>query len=105
MNAVILNLKQNHSFYQRYHAEKGTGLGERNSLHGLAPVGLFLETLGVRILSSRQVRLEGKNLFPWPVTIKYKGLTIVRAYDKSIVTFSNGENVTVTDTAPCVIEM
>ncbi len=105
MNAVIQNLKQNRSFYQRYHAEKGGGIGERNSLHGLAPVGLFLETLGVRILSPRQVRLEGKNLFPWPVTIKYKGLTIVRAHDRTVITFSNGENVTVTDIAPCVVEM
>jgi hypothetical protein len=85
MNAVIQNLKQNRSFYQRYHAERGVGIGERNSLHGLAPVGLFLEALGV--------------------TIKYKGLTIVRSHDRTVVTFSNGENVTVTDPAPCVIEM
>src|SRR5690606_32510626 len=31
MNAVIQNLKQNRTFYQRYHAEKGSGLGERNA--------------------------------------------------------------------------
>lgn len=105
MNAVIQNLKQNHSFYQRYHAEKGTGIGERNSLHGLAPVGLFLETLGVRILSSRRVRLEGRNVFPWPVTVKYKGLTIFRGHERTVITFSNGENITVTEIAPCIVEM
>jgi hypothetical protein len=105
MNAVIQNLKQNRSFSQRYHAEKGTGIGERNSLHGFAPVGLFLEVLGVKILSSRKVHLEGTNVFPWPVTLKYKGLTIVRGHDKTVVTFSNGENITVTDIAPCVVEM
>jgi len=32
-------------------------------------------------------------------------LTIVRAHDRTVVTFSNGENVTVTDTAPCIVEM
>jgi len=105
MNAVIQNLKQNRAFYQRYHAERGVGIGERNSLHGLAPVGLFLETLGVRVISARRVRLEGRNEFPWPVMIKYKGLTIVRAHDRTVVTFSNGQTVTVTDTAPCVVEM
>jgi hypothetical protein len=105
MNAAIQNLKQNRSFYQRYHAERGVGIGERNSLHGLAPVGLFMETLGVRILSARRVRLEGRNEFPWPVMIKYKGLTIVRAHDRTVVTFSNGEIVTITDTAPCVVEI
>jgi hypothetical protein len=105
MNAVIQNLKQNHCFHQRYHAERGTGIGERNSLHGLAPVGLFMDTLGVKILSSRKILLEGKNPFAWPVTIKYKGLTIVRAHDKTVVTFSNGENVTVTESGPCMVEM
>ncbi len=72
MNAVIQNLKQNRAFFQRYHAEKGTGIGERNSLSGLAPVGLFMQALGVTILSATKIRLEGKNLFPFSVTIKIK---------------------------------
>ncbi|MBE0683623.1 MAG: hypothetical protein IH589_17080 [Anaerolineales bacterium] len=105
MNAVIQNLKQNHAFYQRYHAEKGTGIGERNSLHGLAPVGLFMQALGVTILSSTRVKLEGKNLFPWPVTIKYKGLTVVRGMEQTTVTFMNGESVLVKDEAPCIVEI
>jgi hypothetical protein len=105
MNAVIQNLKQNHSFYQRYHAEKGTGIGERNSLQGFAPVGLFMQTLGVTILSQRKVKLEGKNLFPWAVTIKYKGLTVVRGMEQTTVTFPNGESVIVKEDAPCIIEM
>jgi hypothetical protein len=105
MNAVIQNLKQNRAFYQRYHAEKGAGIGERNSLHGLAPVGLFMQVLGVTILSSTQVKLEGKNLFPWPVTIKYKGLTVVRGMEQTTVTFVNGESVIVKEEAPCIVEM
>jgi len=105
MNAVILNLKKNHAFYQRYHAEKGTGIGERDSLQGFAPLGLFMQSLGVSILSSTRVRLEGRNLFPWPVTIKYKGLTIVRGLDQTVVTFVNGESAIVKDEAPCIVEM
>ena len=105
MNAVIQNLKQNRSFYQRYHAERGTGIGERNSLQGLAPVGLFMQTLGVTILSATRVKLEGRNLFPWAVTVKYKGLTIVRAHEQTTVTFSNGESVIIKDEAPCIVEM
>ncbi len=105
MNAVIQNLKQNRAFYQRYHAEKGTGIGERNSLLGFAPVGLFMQALGVTILSATKVRLEGKNLFPWPVTIKYKGLTVVRAAEQTVVTFSNGESAIVKDEQTCIVEM
>jgi hypothetical protein len=105
MNGIIQNLKQNRAFYQRYHAEKGTGIGERNSLTGLAPVGLFMQALGVTILSSTRVRLEGRNLFPWPVTIKFKGLTIVRGMEQTTVTFMNGESVIVKDEAACIVEM
>jgi len=105
MNAVIKNLKQNHAFYQRYHAENGAGIGERNSLQGFAPVGLFMQSLGVTILSATRVKLEGRNLFPWPVTIKYKGLTVVRGLEQTVVTFINGESVIVKEEAPCMVEM
>lgn len=105
MSAVIQNLKQNKTFYQRYHAEKGTGIGERNALTGFAPVGLFMQALGVTIYSATKIKLEGKNLFPFAVTIKYKGLTIVRTAEQTTVTFENGESVIVKDEAPCLVEM
>lgn len=105
MNAIIQNLKQNRSFYQRYHAEKGTGIGERNSLTGFAPVGLFMQALGVTILSGTRVKLEGRNLFPFAVTIKYKGMSIARGQEQTTVTFANGESVIVKDEAPCIVEI
>jgi len=105
MNAVIQNLKQNRAFHQRYHAEKGTGIGERNSLHGFAPVGLFMQALGVTIFSSTRVKFEGRNLFPWSVTIRYRGLVIVRGIDQTVVTFANGESVIVKDELPCIVEI
>ena len=103
MNGVIQSLKQSRAFYQRYHAEKGTGIGERNSLNGFAPVGLFMQTLGVKIFSRECIRLEGINPFPWPVTIKYRGLTILRGLEETVVTFPNGQSVTITDTQSCII--
>ena len=103
MNAVILSLKQSRAFYQRYHSETGSGIGERGALSGLAPVGLFLQTLGVTVLSSTRVRLEGRNPFVWPVTIQYKGLKVVRGLDKTEIIFANGSSTSVTDTAPLVV--
>ncbi|MFN3491655.1 MAG: hypothetical protein ACK40V_05485, partial [Anaerolineales bacterium] len=61
--------------------------------------------LGVTILSGTKVKLEGKNLFPFTVTIKYKGLTIVRGPEQTTVTFSNGESVIVKEEAACMVEM
>jgi len=105
MTAIIQNLKQNHAFYARYHAEKGNGIGERNALSGLAPVGLFLRVLGVEILSSTRVKLDGENPFPWDVTIQYKGLKVIRGQEKTDVIFANGKVVVVTDTEPTVVSL
>jgi hypothetical protein len=103
MTAIIQNLKQNRAFYARYHAENGTGIGERNALTGLAPLGLFLRVMGVEILSPTRVWLEGENPFPWDVTICYKGLKVIRGLKETKVIFANGKTVTVTDIAPTLI--
>lgn len=97
MSAVIMNLKKQRAFYRAYHAETGAGLGERNAVHGLAPLGLFLQTLGVKIQSPRQVILSGKNPFPWPVTVKYRGLTVTRQMERTLVVFPDGQAVTLDD--------
>jgi hypothetical protein len=105
MSGVIKNLKEKRAFYQHYHADTGLGLGERNAIGGLAPVGLFLQVLGVQVLSPTCVRLEGNNPFPWPVTIQYKGLSILRGLDRTEVRFPNGKSVNIDDPAPCMVSL
>jgi len=103
MTGIIQNLKQNRAFYARYHAEKGTGLGERNALNGLVPIDLFLRVLGVEILSSTRVKLADKNPFPWAVIVQYKGLKVIRGQEKTEVTFANGQSVTVTEPEAVIV--
>ncbi|HEY5270688.1 MAG TPA: hypothetical protein VII97_10155 [Anaerolineales bacterium] len=112
MAAVIQNLKQHHAFARAYHVENGAGIGERNPVQGLAPLGLFLDTLGVRIESPRgspgsstrqRVVLSGKNPFPWSVTVKYRGLTITRHADQTLVVFQDGQTVTLDDPTDAVV--
>lgn len=103
MSAVIQNLKRSHAFYHTYHAETGAGQGERNALHGLAPLGLFLRVLGVEILSSTQVLLRGENPFPWPVTVKYRGLTVSRQLGQTEIIFPNGQPVVLQDPTDALI--
>jgi len=105
MHGILQNLKTNNAFYQRYNAEVGTGIGERNALEGLAPLGLFMQILGVRIISSTKVRLEGQNPFAWGVTLRYRGLVIKREIQKTEITFLNGEHVEITDDAPCIVSI
>jgi hypothetical protein len=103
MSAIVQNLKRSHAFYRNYHAETGAGLGERNALQGLAPVGLFLQTVGVEILSPMRVRLSGENPFPWPVTVKYRGLTVTRHMGQTEILFPNGQSVSRSDPTDALI--
>ena len=103
METTIANLKQHGAFFNSYQAESRSGRGERNSLRGLAPVGLFLQTLGVQIISPGKVHLAGNNPFPWPVTLRYRGLTVIRQIDFTDITFPDGQTIRVTDPAPCLV--
>ncbi len=103
MSGIIHNLSRSRAFYRFYHAETGAGMGERNALSGLAPVGLFLETLGVRIISSNAVHIQGENPFPWPVTVKYRGLKVSRQVGHTEVSFPSGKTVTLQDPTEALI--
>lgn len=103
MSAVIQSLKKQLAFYRAYHAGTGTGIGERNSVQGLAPLGLFLQTLGVDILSPTRVQLNGLNPFPWMVTVKYRGMRVICHHDRTEVVFKDGQLVSVSDQFPCEV--
>jgi hypothetical protein len=105
MAAVIQSLKQDHAFRRYYHTQTGCGSGEWNALSGLAPLGLFMETLGVRLISHQKVALKGFNPFPWPVTVKFRGITILCRKENSMVIFPDGQTVSIDDPAPCIISL
>jgi hypothetical protein len=105
MSGIIQTFKESGSFRRYYHADDGYGFGERDILHGLAPIGLFMETLGVRIISQYKVALEGANPFPWPVTLKYRGVTVIRGLENSTINFPDGSTVETDDPSAQVIIM
>jgi hypothetical protein len=100
MNAIILNLKTNKSFYNNYFSDSGRGIGERNGLGGLPPQDLFLKTLGVKIINPTKVLINGTNPFPWPVSIRYQGLWIYRDKKKTKIIFPGGQSAIVKSPEP-----
>jgi hypothetical protein len=100
MKTVIHSQQHDLSLYQSYNSETGKPLGAKNTLTSLIPIGLFLNIVGIKILSPTKLELTGHNPFPWPVTIKYQGLTVVKNEKKTLVifpdgisqTFNNGQN-------------
>jgi hypothetical protein len=103
METVVGSLKLNSQFAGQYHAETGKGLGEANSLAGLPPLGLFLDVLGIHIFSPQRVAISGFNPFPWPITVKYRGMTVTREADKTVVVFPDGQTSTITEPDPCYV--
>jgi hypothetical protein len=101
ISRLMQGITQSHlregAYRYSYHSEKGTGIGERNALNGLAPVNLFLSSLGVQIITPQEIILCGFNPYPWPVTVKYRGTTILCQKDKTTVIFSDGQTTTVSD--------
>jgi hypothetical protein len=104
MEVIVHTLREDKAFRQFYVADRPEGIGDYDTISGLAPVGLFLQTLGVRLISPTKLRLEGYNLFPWPVVVRWKGLKIRRDGNISQVTFPNGQSIQVTGEEPQVLE-
>lgn len=105
MDAVCGSLQRDGAFRRYYDPAIGQGLGERNALQGLAPLDLFLQVLGVRLISPTRVVLAGAHPFPWPVTLKYRGLTVLRQMEKSMVIFPDGQTTVVHDPTPQLITL
>lgn len=103
MDAMMQNLRQTGAFRKHFDGATGQGIGERNALSGLPPLGLFLDILGVQIHSPWKVRLVGKNPFPWPVKIRYRGMVLTRDPEVTLITFPDGQTVKVNSPAPCLV--
>lgn len=105
VNAGIQSLKESGHFGEYYHAHSGAPGGERDHLWGLAPVGLFLKTLGVWNLAPNQVILVEQNPFPNAITVKYRGMTIVRHAKDTVVSFAAGQTITVEGAGTHLIQL
>jgi len=104
MSAIVQTLKKDHGFRERYDPETGEGSGDLDHLCGLAPMDLFLKSLGIRLISPRKVQVQVGNPYPWPVTISWQGLTVESNPVSVIVTFPDGQVVIVKDKSPQILE-
>jgi hypothetical protein len=104
MAGMLHCLRGEKAFREAYNADALEGLGDRDYLWGVAPVALFMRVLGVRIVGPRKVYLEGRNPFPWPVTVRHKGLVVARGPSETVVTFPSGRSATITSAEAQVVE-
>jgi hypothetical protein len=95
MSAVTSCLKTHQDFRQYYDCQTGLAGGERGHLHGLAPVGFFLKTLGIQHLNAREILLNGFNPFPWVVNVQYRKVSITCYPDRTEIRFKDDQLVTI----------
>ncbi len=103
MKAIIHSLKTDLNFYQAYHSETGKPMGPSNTLTSLIPIGLFLKILGVNVINPNKLEVSKGNPFPWPVTIRFRGLTVLHQEKKTAIIFPNGQSITVENDHPQTI--
>jgi hypothetical protein len=83
-------LRTDGAFREAYHPETGEGWGKRDHVAGVAPLSLFLEVAGVRLLSPNRVEVSGPHLFPRPVMIRWRGLLVERRMEGTRLVFPDG---------------
>ena len=104
MAAVVATLRLEKTTCQAHNPDTGAGLGERGHPAGAAPLSLFLHVLGVRFLDTQRLWLRGRNPFPWPVTLRWKGLVVRRLEAHTLVTFADGQQVRIDTAQPQIVE-
>ncbi len=104
MGVVVHILKNDAAFRQSYDTDRAGGIGEKDHLAGLAPLNLFLQTLGVRFISQDKLHVAGSNPYPWPVKIRWKGLIIDFSQERTTVEFPDGSAIEISGEDQRLIE-
>lgn len=104
MRSMIHSLREDRAFSEAYNADALDGLGEKDYLWGVAPVHLMLRTAGIRPISPRRVVIDGACPFPWPVTVRWKGLEVTRSGAHTTIRFPSEAVVTFEDDSARLVE-
>jgi hypothetical protein len=105
MDTLAYCVNKTGDFRRLYNPETKDGKGERNSLEGLAPLGTFLKIIGLEFINPWRIFVRGSNPFSWPVTVKYKGTTVLKHKAKTTVVFPDGQSITINDESPHILAL
>ncbi len=98
------SLRRDRAFRESYHAELDQGSGSRHHLAGIGPLSLFLQVMGVQLISPHKVRLRGANPFPTPVRLRWRKLEIEWEGGRARVQFPDGTSTQVEGEAVWAVE-
>lgn len=90
MRGAVQVLRQEHHLCEAYNSQNALPLGKSNCLTGLLPLQIFLELAGIKLLAPDRVQVAGEFPFPWRLSIRYRGVEVVREGKNTIVTLPDG---------------
>jgi hypothetical protein len=88
-------LKAQKSFSEFYHSDQPIGLGEAGHLSGIVPLHLLMRTLGVRVISASKVWVSGNFHWDAPITIRHRGVTVIRSAEGTKIRFPSSYETSV----------
>jgi len=104
MRACLHALHEDRNFREFYQPDSPGGGGKIAHSSGVAPLSLFLNVLGVRLISPSKIALRGYNPFPWPIRLRHRGVEILWNEDQALVRFPDGGEATVSGLQVQLIE-
>jgi len=104
MQGIVASARADRCFREAYNAEEPLGLGGMHDLAGAAPVHSLLRILGIDLASPTRLRIEGSSPFDRPITIRWRGLEVVRVADRARVTFPDGQSIELDGEEPRWVE-
>jgi len=103
MSRIIQGLKEFNGFYPSYNCDNGIPTGQPNAITGLAPLRVFLQIAGIKLIRPGQVALLGSNPFPWPIEVRWQGLWLRKAGSETHILFPDGTHYHSQATKPLIV--
>jgi len=103
MMTIVAGLKQYTGFFPFYDSGTGRPAGQRNAITGLIPLRLFLQIAGIRLITPEKVAVWGSSPFPWPIEVRWQGLSILREGIKARIIFPNGSTYQLESEQPVML--
>ena len=92
--ALIPSITRSGASFAAYQGKTGNGIGAQDLPESLFPLKFFLQLLGFHFIRDKYLVIEGHNPFPWPVTLRYRGLVIERGKEETTIKKPGGETFT-----------
>jgi hypothetical protein len=104
MNAILHGLRDFNGFYPAHELIGGFPQGQANTITGYAPLRLFLNIAGIKLIRPDQVAIWGSNPFPWPIEVRWQGLWMRKEDTHTQIIFPDGTQYLGQGTKPLVVQ-